>query len=134
MITPDQLAASGTEHGHQAALFCFFQIHASEYPLAKWLYSSSNGFFSTSGQKGKEKAAGLKSGVPDICFPIKKSRYSGLYIELKRPDSAGKKAGELSNKQKEWIDFLLSQDYKVEVCFGWEAARDTLIWYLSLDR
>ena len=133
MITPEQLAASGTEHGNQAALFCFFQIHAAEYPLTKWLYSSSNGFFSTSGQKGKEKAAGLKNGVPDICLPIPSlgCTYHGLYIELKIETRRKQKNGGCSDEQLEWIAFLRQQYYKAVVCYGWESARDEIIKYLE---
>jgi hypothetical protein len=137
MITPEQLAASGTEHGHQAALFCFFQINAASYPLTQWLFSSSNGFFSTSGQKGKEKAAGLKNGVPDICLPVvtgdggATEGYSGLYIELKIPSKLGTKNGGCSDDQIKWLAFLSSQGYKVKVCYGWEDARDTIIQYLE---
>lgn len=137
MITPEDLAKSGTEHGQQAALFCFFQIHAAEYPLTKWLYSSSNGFFSTSGQKGKEKAAGLKSGVPDICLPI--SNYNrfiddgslGLYIELKIESRRKQKNGGCSDEQLGWLAFLNSQSYEAVVCYGWEEARDMIIKYLK---
>lgn len=137
MIAPEDLAKSGTEHGHQAALFCYFQIHAAEYPLTKWLHSSGNGIFTTSGQKGKEKAAGLKSGIPDICLPVVTFNYQyhngfmGLYIELKRPDSVGKKAGKVSDEQAECLTFLASQGYAVKVCYGWIDARDTIINYLE---
>ena len=32
MITPEQLAKSGTEHGHQAALFCWIALNIDRYP------------------------------------------------------------------------------------------------------
>lgn len=136
MITPEQLASSGTEHGHQAAIFCYFQINAAKYPLAKWLFSSSNGFFSTSGQKGKEKAAGLKNGIPDICLPVMiGTRYDfiscGLYIELKIPSRATQKNGGVADEQGEWLTFLTSQGYAVKVCYGWEDAVKTIIEYLE---
>jgi hypothetical protein len=137
MISPEQLAASGTEHGHQAAIFCYFQINAAKYPLTKWLFSSANGFFSTSGQKGKEKAAGLKNGVPDICLPIVIQRigngilYCGLYIELKIPKRRTEKNGGVADDQREWLTFLTSQGYAVKVCYGWEDAVKTIVEYLS---
>lgn len=136
-MTPEQLAASGTEHGHQAAIFCYFQINAAKYPLAKWLFSSSNGFFSTSGQKGKEKAAGLKNGVPDMCLPIpiqcdyEAAISHGLYIELKIPSRATQKNGGVADDQREWLEFLASQGYAVKVCYGWEDAVKTIIEYLE---
>jgi hypothetical protein len=147
MITPEQLASSGTEHGHQAALFCYFQINKDKYPLTKWLFASANGFFSTSGQKGKEKAAGLKNGVPDICLPVAIQKtiprtsfadktvwtdyYHGLYIELKIPKRQTEKNGGVADNQNEWLTFLSSQSYAVAICYGWEQARDCIIKYLE---
>ena len=91
MITPEQLAACGSESGHQKALFCWAALNIATYPQLKWLYAVPNGFFSTPGQKAKMKAEGLRDGVPDVVLarPIKWPddhliRYCGLYIEMKR--------------------------------------------------
>ncbi len=141
MITPEDLARSNTEHGHQAALFCYFALAENQikYPLAQRLFAIPNGFFSNSGQKGKEKAAGLKSGVPDMMLPIPKFKaiddmpYCGLFIELKVPTK--KRANDYlagcSDEQKDWIPFLVNQSYMVYVAYGWEDARDKIVSYLD---
>lgn len=138
MITPEQLAKSGTEHGHQAALFCWASMNQLTFPQVRWLYAVPNGFFGSAGQKAKMKAEGLKNGVPDVFLPVKQYVPNrvvslGLYIELKIPekkrdidDLAG-----CSEEQVQWIEFLRNEGYKVYVCYGWEDARDKIIEYLK---
>jgi hypothetical protein len=132
VITPEQLAASGSEHGHQAAIFCWAQQSGIEE--LKWLFAVPNGFFGTAAQKSKMKAEGLKSGVPDIWLPVPmrfmddngvRNNYCGLVIELK----VGK--NKPSTEQQEWIDYLNDNGYRAIVCYGWESARDTILMYLG---
>ena len=61
---------------------------------------------------------------------------SGKYPELglmHHIPNGGKrgKGGRLTEEQKEMIPKLRKQGYRVEVCFGMEAARDVLIRYLE---
>ncbi len=127
MITPDQLAASGTEHGHQAALFCWAQ--QSGIPELKWLFAVPNGFYGTAAQKGKMKAEGLKVGVPDIWLPVPVNHgerdYYGLIIELKVGSNKA------SKEQQEWLDYLNNSGHYAIVCYGWQDARDAILTYLG---
>ncbi len=129
MITPEMLAKSGTEHGHQAALFCFAQ--QSGIPELKWLFAVPNGFYATPKAKATMKAEGLRPGVPDIWLPLSVfdrhgvSYYHGLVIELK----VGK--NKATKEQQEWIDYLNNTGYLAIVCYGWEHARDTILTYLG---
>jgi hypothetical protein len=52
--------------------------------------------------------------------------YHGLYIEMKRA-----KGGQLSPPQKEWIDRLRAEGYRVEVCAGADAAMEVITGYLA---
>ena len=132
MITPEQLAQSGSEDGHQAALFCWAVLDGiKSYPDLKWLFAIPNGGVRDKITANKLKATGVKAGVPDIFLPIRRNHFAGLFIELKRPATSGKKQGRLSNEQKEWREALLSQGYGVYVAYGWEDARDTLLAYLG---
>lgn len=140
MITPEDLAKSGTEDGHQMALFNWAQQNTNTYPQLRWMFAIPNGGYRDKITAGKLKATGVKSGVPDICLPVSKlttlnfglvKGFAALYIELKRPMSHLKKAGKISDEQLEWINFLISQGYRVEVCYGWEQARDVIINYLE---
>ena len=129
IITPEQLAKSGTEHGHQAALFCWIALNVREYPKLEKLFHIQNASANRSA-----RVVGVKAGVPDLFLPVYNGTYSGLFIELKRPQSEGKKAGNLSADQKEWIDDLYSEGFCVIVCYGWEHARNVLIEYLINEK
>jgi len=118
-MTPEQLAANGTEAGHQKALFAWAAL--SGYPELKWMFHIQNASANRSA-----KVVGVKAGVPDIHLPISKGGYKGLWIELK----VGK--NKASDKQNEWIDFLRSQGYIVGICYGWEEARDYIIRYIEM--
>jgi hypothetical protein len=74
------------------------------------------------------KRQGVKAGVPDLCLPVARGIHHGLYIELKR-----KGAGPTS-AQGGWISELNRQGYCACVCEGWEAARETILGYLGLQR
>ena len=126
MITPEQLASSGTEDGHQLAVMCWAALNLNRYPDLKWLHHIANGGFRNKREAAKLKAMGVKRGVPDLNLPVKRGIFSGLYIELKKL-----KKGVVSDEQNEWIDFLRSQGYGAIVCVGWEQARDTIIKYLE---
>lgn len=128
VITPEMLAANGSEDGAQSALFCWAAINVNVYPDLKWLFAIPNGGFRDKITASKLKATGVKSGVLDICLPIKRGIYSGLFIEMKR----GK--NKPSAEQKEWIDFLPTQGFGVIVCYSWESARDIIISYLEHEK
>jgi hypothetical protein len=136
-ITPEQLASSGTEHGHQAAIFCWANQNLYKYPVLKYLFAVPNGFYGSAAQKGKIKAEGLKSGVPDIWLPVKQfDTYNqlwkyGLIIEFKIPERKKNKDGGVEKEQKDWLAFLQSQGYQCWVCYGWEEAVSKIVEYLE---
>lgn len=72
------------------------------------------------------KAEGVKAGVPDICLPVARGAWHGLYIELKR-----REGGRVSTEQAEWIEVLIRQGYQAAVCRGWEEAKETIMNYLK---
>ena len=146
-ITPEQLAACGSESGHQKALFCWAALNQHLYPQLKWLYAVPNGFYAAdnfkgygSGQKAKMKAEGLRDGVPDVVLPwpqrweyISKYgtvNYCALYIEMKREKYRNAKNGGCSDEQLEWLDYLNGAGYKAVVCYSWIEARNIIIEYL----
>lgn len=126
MITPEQLALNGSEDGEQLALFCWVALNLNKYPDLKWLHHIPNGGFRNKREAAKLKAMGVKAGVLDLCLPVKRGGYSGLYIELKKI-----KGGVVSKEQKEWLSFLRSQDFGAIVCFGWLEAKKVLVEYLE---
>jgi hypothetical protein len=70
----------------------------------------------------KFKRMGVKAGVPDLCIPLARKGYHGLYIELKRVSG-----GSVSEAQRYWLEELQRQGYDVFVAKG----ADELIKYVK---
>jgi len=122
MITPEQLAEPNTEDAHQTALFCKFQTKYEKYPQLKLAYAIPNGGKRDSITASKLKAAGVRSGVPDVCIPVSRCGYNALYIEMKRPKTATQAAGVLSDPQKKLIPMLEDEGNYVRIAFTWNEA------------
>lgn len=75
-----------------------------------------------------DKAMGVKKGVPDLCLPVARGGFHGLYIEMKTP------SGKASAAQRWWVTRLTEQGYRAVVCHGYDAAVAELCWYLSLPK
>ncbi len=115
----------GIEDEHQEMIFQWCSLRTGIYPELKLLYHVPN-----EGKREKMyayalKRRGVKAGVPDMCLPVARSGYHGLYIELK----VGK--NKPTDNQKMWIKNLTDQGYLAVVCYGWESAVDTLEKYLK---
>jgi len=126
--TPERLASSGTEHGQQAALFAWanaIAITDNRYQYLNYMFAIPNGGTRRPSEAARFKAEGVKAGVPDILLPHPSFPYNGLFIEMK------KSKGRLSPQQQCWIDYLISVNYRVEVCYSFEEAKSTILDYLS---
>lgn len=153
-MSPWDLAKSGTEHGHQAALFCFANMaknkgfaaawdeacykDASLYPMIpgfhelKWFHAVPNGGALGNDEKtrmirgAQKKAEGVKKGIADTCWPVRRAAWSGLYIEMKKL-----KKGRLSAEQEEFRDFVRGQGYGWALAKGWIEAAQILQAYFE---
>lgn len=152
---------TGNEHAHQTALFMlcararftgfdlaldrskwlkgasYTYTEAMSVPALRWLHAIHNQGHGDVKRGARARAEGVRAGVPDLFLPVPKHRsadvfHCGLYIELKRPDSVGKKAGSASDIQNEWLDYLKSAGYQVEVCYGWLEAVACIRKYLGV--
>jgi hypothetical protein len=146
MGTPEQLAASNTEHGHQAALFCWirnppplatYATFAECFELRK-AFAIPNGEARGRGVAARLKAEGVASGVPDIFLPVQRASYGGLWIEMKRPaikldGKIVQKAGVLSAAQLARSSDLRYDGYKYVCCYNWCDALNEMLAYLRLD-
>lgn len=176
-MNPEQIAKSGLEHGEQAALLAWCAMAArfgdhlanlmttydgrmakelpNEFaiPQLKLLFAINNAVGRNSVQHGaRNKAEGVKSGIPDLLLPVAKiysvkrkpdlalnvlgqyeiTQHHGLFVEMKRR-SAYSETNQLagtSTEQKHWIGALAVEQYAVAVCYGWQHARDTILQYL----
>jgi len=75
----------------------------------------------------KLRRSGVQAGVPDLCIPIARGPYHGLYIELKR-----QKGGNISDAQRWWIKRLTEEGYKAEIVRGYDLAIELVLNYLKL--
>ena len=113
------------ESEEQEALFSWALLMETKYPCLKLLYHVPNGGMRSAAVAGKLKAEGVKAGVPDICLPVARGKYHGLYIELK----AGK--NKATKDQKEWLSALSEEGYMAILCRGWENASKSILAYLE---
>ena len=120
------------EHGEQALVIEWAQRHEGEYPELKWLFSSLNGIFIPGPRQvvykiiNHMKAEGMKKGIADLCLPVARHDYHGLFIEMKRDDG-----GTIRNEQNDFLEFVATQRYYAQVCYGYNEAVECLEWYLQ---
>ena len=114
-----------TETVEQQWLFRWARMQEGANPELRLLYHVQNEGKRGHAAASRAKAEGLRSGVPDICLPVARGRFHGLYIELKR-----QKGGRVSEAQAGWIEALREQGYRAEVCHGFDEACELLMAYL----
>lgn len=109
----------------QAQVISWAKGQVKVYPELTRLFHVPNGGQRHAAVAAKLQGQGVKPGVPDLCLPVPRFGCHGLWIEMKTQD------GRVSAPQKDWIAFLRSAGYRVEVCRSFDEARDVLLSYLS---
>lgn len=99
----------------------------SKWPELALLYHIKNETTEGKERVAVDRSMGVKKGVPDLCLPVPRGEYHGLYVELKN------ETGRTSEAQDWWGEKLLEQGYMFEVCHGWQSAVRVLEWYMSLN-
>lgn len=94
-------------------------------PRLQYLFHIPNESIGGQGWIVRNRQMGVKAGVPDLFYPVPIGGYHGLFIEMKA------EKGRVSLAQKRWIDALRAFGYQVEVCNGWESAKNTLMEYIG---
>ena len=112
------------EAQEQQTLFAWAALSVGKYPELALLYHIPNGGSRNKIEAANLKRQGVKAGVPDICLPVARGGYHGLYIELK----AGR--NKATEKQREWLTALEREGYQAVVCYGWEEAKKAIEEYL----
>lgn len=114
-----------TEAQHQINVIRWTQINRDHYPELALLFHIPNGGSRDVREAKHMKEQGVKPGVPDLCLPVPRGRYHGLYIEMKTPK------GKTSADQTWWMKALGFQGYCAVVCHGWKEAVHVLTLYLE---
>jgi len=136
MILPEMLTKSGTEHGEQAALFCWASLPEQQerYPQLYWMFAIPNGGERNKAVASMLKAEGVKSGVADVFLPIARKKgytgrvFYGLFIEMKRANGV---PSDIKPKQKEFAEHVMAEGYSHVVAFGWRQAVAAIENYLD---
>lgn len=113
------------EDTEQMGVIDWANWNTNRFPELKLLFHVPNGGKRNATEAARFKAMGVKAGVPDLCLPVARGGFAGLYIEMKY----GK--NKPTDNQKEWIAALKEQGYKVEICWSGEEATRTLEAYLQ---
>ncbi len=126
-----------SEHDEQTRIVNWARGLAPVYPELGLLFAVPNGAklpFNRdrrgrrySPQANKLKAEGLRSGVPDLCLPVARQGYHGMFLELKIGENRP------SKEQEDYLDALAEQGYYAVVCWGAEQAIEEILAYLGLS-
>lgn len=102
------------------------RLAQAAYPALKLLHAIPNGGHRHIGTARALQRQGVRPGIPDLFLPHARAGYHGLYIEMKR-----RQGGRVEVEQRETIESLRAEGFRVEVCRGWEAGRAVLVEYLT---
>lgn len=116
------------EGEEQAALFDWAYLQRNTYPELDLLFHIPNGGSRNRLEAANLKRQGVKAGVPDLCLPVSRGGFHGLYIEMKY----GK--NKPTENQNEWMNALQNQGYAVAVCYSWEQASKVITDYFKLKK
>lgn len=127
--SPESLAKSGSEAAEQTALFCWAALPENQkrFPELKFMFHVPNGGTRDKREAGAFKAQGVKPGVPDICLPVRRLQWSGLWIEMKYGNNRP------SPEQNAYLTFLQSQGFATVVCYSWVHASQMVESYLTME-
>jgi len=113
-----------TEDEEQATLIEWVRASARLYPELLLLHASANGGYRAKRTAARLRKTGVLSGVPDLLLPVARRGAHSLYVELKALD------GHPSEAQLLFAREAALEGNVVAFAWGWEMARDTLLWYL----
>lgn len=115
-----------TEEEEQTVVMHWAAMAAGRWPELRLLFHIPNGGKRLKTEAARFRAAGVRSGVPDLFLPCARGGYHGLWIEMKAV------GGRVSREQEQWRKDLLEQGYMCAVCYGAEAAIETIEKYMQL--
>lgn len=117
------------EHQEQSAFIqrCEWWINQGQYLELKLIYAIPNQRANKI-ERIRMSAEGVKAGVPDLCLPVARGRYFGLYMETKVNGAKPRV------EQEKWLDALREQGYCARVCQGYDELVACVEWYLDQDK
>lgn len=114
-----------TEEEEQTVVMHWAAMAAGRWPEMRLLFHIPNGGKRSKSEAVRFRAAGVRSGVPDLFLPCSRGGYHGLWIEMKAKD------GRVSPAQRDMMGRLTAQGYRCVVCFGADEAIAQITKYLE---
>ena len=116
-----------SEHHEQAAVIAWKERNQHSIPELALLFAIANGGKRHVITAAILKAEGVEPGVPDLCLPVRRGNYSGLYLEMKH----GKNKS--SPHQRAWHDALRTQGFLVVEAGDCHTAINYIRSYLNIS-
>lgn len=104
------------EASEQATVIDWCKRSEGAIPELRLLYHIPNGGSRNGAEAANLKRQGVKSGVPDLHWPVARGAYIGLWIEMKYDK------GDTSDNQDVWLLALQKAGHCVFVCYSADAA------------
>ena len=114
-----------TEDEEQQFICSWAALMESRYPELKLLYHIPNEGRRSGREGARLKRMGLRRGAADLCLPVARGKWHGLYIELKALD------GRATDEQKQFISDVSAQGYLGRICFGADEAIKLIERYIT---
>lgn len=115
-----------TEEQEQTVVMHWAAMMTGRWPELRLLFHIPNGGKRSKSEAARFRAAGVRSGVPDLFLPCSRGGFHGLWIEMKAI------GGRVSREQEQWRKELMEQGYMSVVCYGAAAAIETIEKYMHL--
>lgn len=115
------------EHTHAALLMRAVRGAEAQWPELRWFAAVPNGGHRSRRTASALKAEGVRPGVPDYLFPVRRGEHVGLAIELKTA------TGRPSPEQRAWLAHLEAEGWRAVLCRGWEPAWAVVRDYLASE-
>ena len=114
-----------SETEEQAAVIKWWDLKCKAWKIPPHLLFHVPNEGSGSAARGRLlKRQGVRPGCPDLCLSVARGGFFGLFVEMKRRN------GRTPPEQKAFHADLRAQGYRVEVCYGAQAAIDTITLYM----
>lgn len=125
--TADGIRLIPTEEEEQRFVISWAEVNEYRYPELKLLYHIPNEGKRSVREGARMKRIGLRKGISDLCLPVARGIYHGLYIELKVLN------GRITKEQNEFLAAVREQGYCGFACYGGVSAVKVIEQYLELD-
>jgi len=120
---------SPSEHDEQVALFQWAAANEAAHPELTMIFAIPNGGLRHPAVAAMLRQEGVKAGVPDICLPVARGKWHGLFLELKRCDHSNN----TTDLQDGWIARLRQFNYCAVVAYGANEAIQAIMSYLAQE-